>query len=151
MFDFVFLDEGMSGWKTSEIAWRCVNSQQQVPTIFDFSMPGSHLLTIWHTFCWQLRHLQWFEIDEHQVIDPDLALAVGAAATASSEGAATMDIDAADAREAAIYGEIVTSALASFVILRDVAAAAVDVEARLGQNVSMIIFRGAEVDGPAAS
>ena len=91
------------------------------------------------------------EIDVHQVIDSDLALAVGAAATASSEGAATMDIDAEDAREAAIYGEIVTSALEGFVILQDVAAAAVDVEARLGQNVSMIIFRGAEVGGPAAS
>ena len=78
-------------------------------------------------------------------------MAVGAPATASSEGAATMGIDAADAREAAIYGQIVTSALESFVILRDVAAAAADVEARLGQNVSMIIFRGAEVGGPAAS
>ena len=91
------------------------------------------------------------EIDVHQVIDSDLALAVGAPATASSEGAATMDIDAADACEAALYGEIVTRALKGFVILRDVAAAAVDVEARLGQNLSMIILRGAEVGGPAAS
>ena len=91
------------------------------------------------------------DIDVHQAIDSDLALGVGAAATASSEGAATMASDAADTREAAIYGEIVTSALQCFVILRDVAAAAVDVEARLGQNVSMIIFRGAEVDGPTAS
>ena len=80
------------------------------------------------------------DIDVHQVIDSDLALAVGAAATASSEGAATMASDTADTREAAIYGEIVTSALEGFVILQDVAAATVDVEVRLRQNLSMIII-----------
>ena len=52
-----------------------------------------------------------------------------------------MDIDAADAREAAMYGEIG---------YKIVTRAAVDVEARLGQNLSMIILRGTEVGGWAA-